>query len=242
VHRLSADHVVVVEDQQRVVRVGQAGQVVDQGRHQRLERGRHRRADQRAHPHGDPRTGPIERGHRVPPEPGRVVVTGVQRQPGDRPVTAASPLGHQDRLAVPRPGGRPGPDPAPTPRRGDPPSAGGAPGPAAHREHAAWWRAANPARRRRRWRRPPRAKAAQTSTQCGPPPQRRHHTTRHLPALGKWAFFAQPHAIRYDRARRSRSYRPSEAVPEDRRAAPRDGGAVRLPAAVLPRLRRGRHG
>ncbi len=105
VHRLRADHVIVIQDQQqRLVRVRPAGHLVDQRRHQRLERRRRRRPEQRAHPLADPRPHPVQRGHRMPPEPGRVVVAGIQRQPRRRQPAAPDPLGQQDRLAVP---GRP---------------------------------------------------------------------------------------------------------------------------------------
>ena len=102
VHERRADHVIVVQDQQqRPVRVGLAGDLVDQGRHQRLERRGRGRPEQRAHPLADPRPHPVQRGHRMPPEPGRVVVAGVQRQPGHGMPAAPGPLGQQDRLAVP---------------------------------------------------------------------------------------------------------------------------------------------
>jgi hypothetical protein len=94
VHQLRADHVIVVQDQQqRLVRVRLSGYLVDQGRHQRLERPRRRRPEQRAHPLADPRPHPVQRGHRVPPEPGRIVVAGIQRQPGHRIPNAPDPLG-----------------------------------------------------------------------------------------------------------------------------------------------------
>ena len=70
VHLLRADYVVVVEDEQGLVR----GQLVDQRRDQALERGWRGRAEQRGHPFADPGAGPVQRGHRVAPEPGRVVV------------------------------------------------------------------------------------------------------------------------------------------------------------------------
>ena len=101
-HQRRADHVIVVQDQQqRLVRVRLVGYLVDQGRHQRLERWWRRRPEQRAHPLADPRPRPVQRGHRMPPEPGRIVIAGIQRQPGDPMPAAPDPLGQQDRLAVP---------------------------------------------------------------------------------------------------------------------------------------------
>ena len=102
VHQLRADQVVVIQDQQqRLIRVRPGGDLVDQGRHQRFERRWRRRPEQRAHPLADPRPHPVQRGHRMPPEPGRGVVTGIQREPGHRLPAAPDPLGQQDSLAVP---------------------------------------------------------------------------------------------------------------------------------------------
>ena len=102
VHRLRADHVIVIQDQQqRLICIRLAGYLVDQGRHQRLERRRRGRPEQRAHPLADPRPHPVQRGHRMPPEPGRVVVASIQRQPGHWMPAAPDPLGQQDGLAVP---------------------------------------------------------------------------------------------------------------------------------------------
>ena len=69
---------VVVEDQQQVVLAGLIGQLVDQGRHQRLERRRRQRAEQRAYPLGDSGPRLVQRGYSMAPEPRRVVVASVQ--------------------------------------------------------------------------------------------------------------------------------------------------------------------
>ncbi|HYB87823.1 MAG TPA: hypothetical protein VEC76_13270 [Streptosporangiaceae bacterium] len=45
VHLLGADHVVVVEDQQRLIVTGLSGQFIDQRRHERSERRRRRRPE-----------------------------------------------------------------------------------------------------------------------------------------------------------------------------------------------------
>jgi hypothetical protein len=95
---------IVIQDQQHRICVRLAGYLVDQGRHQRLERGWRGRPEQRAHPLADPRPHPVQRGHRMPPEPGRIVVASIQRQPGHQMPAAPDPLSQQDRLAVP---GRP---------------------------------------------------------------------------------------------------------------------------------------
>jgi hypothetical protein len=102
VHGLGADHVIVIKDEQRLIRLG--GQLIDQGRHQALERRRCGRAEQRGHPFADPGPGPVQRGHRVAPEPGRVVIARVQRQPAGRELAVPGPVSQQDRLTVP---GRP---------------------------------------------------------------------------------------------------------------------------------------
>ena len=55
VHGCGVDQVVVVEHQQRLVRVRLGGQFVDQRGHQSLVRRRRGRPEQRAHPFGEPR-------------------------------------------------------------------------------------------------------------------------------------------------------------------------------------------
>ena len=92
---------VVVEDQQQVVLAGLIGQPVDQRRHQRLERHRRRRAEQRAQPLGDSGPRPVQRGDSMAPEPRRVVVARVQRQPPNRPPATAGPVGQHRRLTEP---------------------------------------------------------------------------------------------------------------------------------------------
>jgi hypothetical protein len=101
VHRLGVDQLVVVQDQQHLARTGLAGQLVDQGRHQPLEGRRGRRAEQRGELPGDPGTHLVQRGHHMAPEPRRVVVASVQRQPGDRPPALPGPVGQQSGLAEP---------------------------------------------------------------------------------------------------------------------------------------------
>src|SRR5262249_16827478 len=100
VHLLGADQVVVVQHQQRLPGGGTICQLVDQrGDHtlERLQRG----PEQLADPAADPRAGPLQRRCHIPPEPGRVIVTLIQRQPGHRPLAAARPSGQQRRLAGP---------------------------------------------------------------------------------------------------------------------------------------------
>ena len=97
VHLLRADHVIVIEDQQGLIR----GQSVDQGRDQALERRRRGRPEQRGDPFGDPRACAVKRGHRMAPEPGRVVVPHIQRQPRGRVLAAPGPVSQQDGLTVP---------------------------------------------------------------------------------------------------------------------------------------------
>jgi hypothetical protein len=88
VHLLRSDHVVVIEDQQQLLR----GQFVDQRRDQGLERRWRGRAEQRSDTFADSRTVRVERGHDMTPEPGRVVVPRVQRQPCDRVPAALGPV------------------------------------------------------------------------------------------------------------------------------------------------------
>ena len=100
-HLLGVDQVVVVEDQHHLVLAGPDGQLVDQRRHQPLKRRRRRRPEQRADPLGDSWPCPVQRGNRVPPEPCRVVVGCLQRQPDHLPLAAPGPVGQQRRLAEP---------------------------------------------------------------------------------------------------------------------------------------------
>ena len=69
---------VVVQDQQHLVIIGRGGQLVDQCCYQGLERRWRRRAQQRIHPLADPGTGLVQRGHRMTPEPGRIIVGRIQ--------------------------------------------------------------------------------------------------------------------------------------------------------------------
>ena len=55
----------------------------------------------RAPPARRPPAAPVQRGGDMAPEPGRVVVARVQRQPGHRPAAAPGPVGQQGRLAEP---------------------------------------------------------------------------------------------------------------------------------------------
>jgi hypothetical protein len=98
VHRPSLDQLVVVDHQQHLARLG--GQLVDQGGDQPLERRRGRRAQQRGELLGELRLHPVQGGQGVAPEPCRVVVAGVQRQPGQRP-PGGGPAGQQGGPAGP---------------------------------------------------------------------------------------------------------------------------------------------
>ena len=93
---------VVIEHQQRLARIRLGGQFIDQRGHKSLVRRRRGRAQQRRHPSGEPRPALIQRGHAMTPEPRRVVIADIQRQPRHRLLAAPRPVGQQDRLAVPR--------------------------------------------------------------------------------------------------------------------------------------------
>jgi hypothetical protein len=103
-HAVRADQVVVVEYQQHVGLVRLGRDIVDQRADQRVV-GRRRPACHRAHPLGDARAHHVESGQHVTPEPHRVVISPVERQPGDRRGHAPDPLRQQDRLSVARRGG-----------------------------------------------------------------------------------------------------------------------------------------
>ena len=138
---------VVVEHQQRLVRIRPGGQFVDQRGHQPLVRRRRGRAEQRPHPFGEPRPhpGPARPHHGARTAPGRY---------RRRPATATPPAAGRaapSRPAGPScrtpPGRRPASARAPGPRRGVPPTAGAVPGPGAAWADAAWWPARHLARR-----------------------------------------------------------------------------------------------
>ena len=99
-HLLGVHQVVVVEDQQQLVLARLDGQLVDQGRHHPLKRGP-QLAEQRGDPLADPRPRPVQRANHMPPEPHRVVVARVQRQPRHPAIARPDPVGQQHRLAEP---------------------------------------------------------------------------------------------------------------------------------------------
>jgi hypothetical protein len=85
VHRLGLDHVVVVEDQQRLIITKPARKLVDEGRHRPLERMRRGRAEQVVDPLTDTWAHPIQSRGSVTPKSCGVIVTRIQRQPPSRP-------------------------------------------------------------------------------------------------------------------------------------------------------------
>ena len=102
VARWLADQLVVIEHQHDLPR--ERGQRVDQHRQHGASQvgGGHaqRLPDVLAVEAG---AGPVQRGHQMPAQPGRVVVARIEGQPGERPVLgrAGPPLGHQGGLAEP---------------------------------------------------------------------------------------------------------------------------------------------
>ena len=141
-HLHRADHVVIVEDEKSLLL---SGQVVDQRRDQALERRRRGWPEQRGHPFADPGPRPVQRGHRVTPEPGRVVVPRVQRQPPSRMPAAPGPVRPAGPSCRIRPGHRPTPAPAPGPHQAVPVAAAAARDRAAARACTAWWPAGHSA-------------------------------------------------------------------------------------------------
>ena len=163
VHGLGVNQVVVVEHQQRLVRIGPGGQLVDQRGHQPLVRRGRGRAEQRAHSFGEPRPGPGP----ARPHHGARIAPGRYRR---RPATATPPAAGRaapSRPAGPScrtpPGRRPASARAPGPHPGVPPTAGAALGPGAARAHATWWPARHPARR------PPAMGPRRAAQPCPPP-------------------------------------------------------------------------
>jgi hypothetical protein len=98
VHRLRLDQVVVVEDEQRLAFVSVICRIVDWSRHRPLERRQCRRAEQGDDTLGDPWARPIQRAGDKAPEPDRVVVAGVERQPPNSRCARLAPVASTDVL------------------------------------------------------------------------------------------------------------------------------------------------
>jgi hypothetical protein len=101
VHRPRVDEVVVVQDQRHVALDRQERQLVDHEGRQRLRRQLLRADGQRGGLLPQAGSDPVERPRDGAPEPRRVVVAAVQRQPGDRPAAAPGPVAEQGGLAEP---------------------------------------------------------------------------------------------------------------------------------------------
>jgi hypothetical protein len=91
-------HQVVVVQHQREL-IGRGLEVVDQRGHDALARHHPRRSQERQQVLPKASANTIERDDHIPPEPHRIVVFGVQRQPRHRPPRAGGPAGHQGGLA-----------------------------------------------------------------------------------------------------------------------------------------------
>jgi hypothetical protein len=97
VHLGRLDEVVVVDHQHHVV--GGRGELVHQRGDDARERRARRAGHERADPLGEARAHAIEGGDDVAPVAHRVVVAGVERQPGHGPVVGPGPGGQEARLA-----------------------------------------------------------------------------------------------------------------------------------------------
>jgi hypothetical protein len=109
------------------------GELVDDHGHHRLRR-RRGTLERGGDPLADAGPHPVQRSGHIAPEPGRVVVAFVQRQPGDRLPAAVGPVGQQGRLAEPGRGAhqgqlplRPLVQPLQQPRADQEPAAGAGP-------------------------------------------------------------------------------------------------------------------
>ena len=98
--RPRVDQVVVVQDQRQLLRSGL--ELVDQGGHHDPARHDAGATQQRQHVLAEAAGHAIKRRDHIPPEPHRVVVLRVQRQPRDRPPRVGGPAGQQGGLAEPR--------------------------------------------------------------------------------------------------------------------------------------------
>ena len=92
---------IIIEDQQHLAVSGRSGKVVDQRRHQPIEGRRGGRPKQRGDPRSDPRPCLVQRRDSMAPEPRRIAISAVQRQPADRSATTPGPVSQQSRLAEP---------------------------------------------------------------------------------------------------------------------------------------------
>jgi hypothetical protein len=97
VHLGRLDDVVVVDHQHDLV--GGRGELVHQRGDDPRERCARRAGHERADPLDDTDVHAVERGGDVAPEPHRVVVAGVERQPRHRSVVGPRPGGQEARLA-----------------------------------------------------------------------------------------------------------------------------------------------
>jgi hypothetical protein len=100
VDRQRLHQVVVVEDQRELVRRGP--ERVDQGSHDAPARHHPWGTQERDHLLAEAFAGAVKGNDHVPPEPHRVVVVGVQRQPRDALPGASGPVGEQGGLAEAR--------------------------------------------------------------------------------------------------------------------------------------------
>ena len=94
--RRGLDQLVVVQDQHHLLGLGD--QIVDQHGQHRLQR-RLAALEQGIDPLTDPGPQLVQGGGDIAPEPRRVTVAGIQRQPGHRLPSAPSPIAQQAGLA-----------------------------------------------------------------------------------------------------------------------------------------------
>ena len=91
------DEVVVIEHQDEAVRDG--GDLIEQGRQNRLDGGRLRGLERGRRPRPDVGRDGLQRRDEVRQKAGRVIIRFVQRQPDRRPAATGGPLTDQRRLA-----------------------------------------------------------------------------------------------------------------------------------------------
>ena len=97
VHGHGVDDVVVVENEEHVVRLER--QFVDHLADQTIERSRSGCTEERCEFRGDPRPHPVERGDNVAPEPDRIVLSCVERHPPNFASARLTPVGQQRGLS-----------------------------------------------------------------------------------------------------------------------------------------------
>ena len=97
IDRLGIDRVIIIKDEQKVLRDG--GNFVEQGGQNGFDLQRLGGLERSQQPLANSRLDRLQRGDQVRDEPRRIVIPLIQRQPGDRPPATGDPFADQGGLA-----------------------------------------------------------------------------------------------------------------------------------------------